>query len=846
MQFTALTRTTTGDQAGAKAANLARLIGLGVPVPPAVVFPRAVLCQFLQDHGLIDSVRSYLSVDPDVSHEQFGGLCQAVTDAHASSHFLEREIARSAELLGAGAASGLAVRSSSCHEDSRSASFAGIFDSSLCLSTPGDVTRAILTCWCSSWSPQAVAYARHLGVTLEPDHMAVIVQEVAAADSSGVLFTADPHTGNPWTFVVNSTFGLAQDLVDGAAAADEFLLEWNGAVQNRHIADKATSMVPGTAGLARVDLPDTDHLMPSLTEEQLPRLARMALEIDRAFDARMDLEWVLVGEEFQFVQARPITALPPFFPHDLSDDDAARTWRRTQREPIWPLYRELRDSDGWLMYKPPGVALGHLEHDERDVHGYRYSTEPVWRDWSGSHQELESWLVQSEEGLRNEWEMALDRMLKQTQEASRSQRQCTTARDLIPILLAQRRCMFDLEPMNLGPSQSLGWLCEDLLEHIVADHVPDFDVAALLQGIATYSYERALAMQKLGRSMHEPFVRDAFLEKPLDAVLPHLEEHHADCDFLSGYESFCWRFGMRLPSWDRRPASWSEGGEYDPIQTLYAIKQSLLGHSREARSARAEADARREAYAAETRQSLAQRDPLLADRFDRALTWAQYWVPLLDERQWYCVGSIRLGELVWEVGVRLQREGFLRAPEDVLLFGPGDLDRMGGDLDLREKKSLADTRTLEWERIRRLEPPEHLGLPPQRREGQPAPAAARPTPPGQVIAGRGYSPGEVTGTAHRAADMTDPVFLDSLRREHILVCLPQAFDGLTDWLAILLTVRGLVSLDGPSRLHHAVQLARECGVPMINLKGVAAESLPDGSGLALDGAAGTVSVEPQS
>ena len=35
-------------------------------------------------------------------------------------------------------------------------------------------------------------------------------------------------------------------------------------------------------------------------------------------------------------------------------------------------------------------------------------------------------------------------------------------------------------------------------------------------------------------------------------------------------------------------------------------------------------------------------------------------------------------------------------------------------------------------------------------------------------------------------------------------------------------------------------------VPMINLKGVAPESIPDGSRLDLDGAAGTVSVEPPS
>jgi len=206
------------------------------------------------------------------------------------------------------------------------------------------------------------------------------------------------------------------------------------------------------------------------------------------------------------------------------------------------------------------------------------------------------------------------------------------------------------------------------------------------------------------------------------------------------------------------------------------------------------------------------------------------------------VGNTQLGELIWEVGVRLVREGLFESPEDVLLFGPEDLDQIAGAPHAAEMKPLAEARTMDWERICRLDPPEYLGTMPDAGESGPTPRA-RSTEEGRVITGRGYSPGSATGLARRARDLTDPALLDSLGPEDILVCLRSALDGIADWLAILMTVRGLVSVDGPARLHHAVQLARECGVPMVNVKGVA-DSIPEGSRLDLDGTAGTVSVEP--
>jgi len=95
----------------------------------------------------------------------------------------------------------------------------------------------------------------------------------------------------------------------------------------------------------------------SLTDEQAKKIGRIGLEVDRAFGCRVDLEWAMEGEEIFLVQARPVTALPHFFPHDLEGEEAKLSWTLTDPDPVIPFFRDLWDSQAWVKYKPEGVAL---------------------------------------------------------------------------------------------------------------------------------------------------------------------------------------------------------------------------------------------------------------------------------------------------------------------------------------------------------------------------------------------------------------------------------------------------------------------------------------------------------
>ena len=124
--------------------------------------------------------------------------------------------------------------------------------------------------------------------------MSVLLQTLVRADSAGVLFTANPRTGNPWQFVLESSFGLARDLVasTNAAAADRFLIEWStGEILERFAAEKRTQLVPGASGLDSVDIPEDRWVEPSLSDDLATRIAQAGLQIDRAFGTRVDVEW---------------------------------------------------------------------------------------------------------------------------------------------------------------------------------------------------------------------------------------------------------------------------------------------------------------------------------------------------------------------------------------------------------------------------------------------------------------------------------------------------------------------------------------------------------------------------
>ncbi|MFD3329801.1 rifamycin-inactivating phosphotransferase [Streptomyces sp. NPDC058701] len=212
-----------------------------------------------------------------------------------------------------------AVRSSATAEDLPTASFAGQQDTYLNVVGPAEVLRHVSRCWASLFTERAVVYRRRNGIDDRTVHMAVVVQEMVFPDASGILFTADPVTGNRKVATVDAGFGLGEALVSGLVNPDVFTVR-DGKVVTKAVAaqQRAVRALPG-GGTHEVAVDARQQEEPALTDAQAVRLVQLGRRIEAHFGCPQDIEWCLAGDGFQIVQSRPITTL---FPVPVPENDA--------------------------------------------------------------------------------------------------------------------------------------------------------------------------------------------------------------------------------------------------------------------------------------------------------------------------------------------------------------------------------------------------------------------------------------------------------------------------------------------------------------------------------------------
>ena len=204
-----------------------------------------------------------------------------------------------------------AVRSSATAEDLPTASFAGQQDTYLNITGPAAILEHVSRCWASLFTERAVTYRLRNGFDHRAVHMAVVVQQMVFPDASGILFTADPITGNRKVAAVDAGFGLGEALVSGLVNPDVFKVR-DGEVVAKTIAAKQRAIYAlPTGGTQEVAVDPQQQEQPALTDARVVRLVQLGRRIEAHFGGPQDIEWCLVDDDFQFVQSRAITTVFP-------------------------------------------------------------------------------------------------------------------------------------------------------------------------------------------------------------------------------------------------------------------------------------------------------------------------------------------------------------------------------------------------------------------------------------------------------------------------------------------------------------------------------------------------------
>ena len=268
---------------GGKAGNLARLSRYGHRVPPFFVVTTAAM--HVGRSGASADVRTAIE---RAHRETFGD------DAY------------------------VAVRSSATGEDAAAESFAGIHESFLYVKGARAVRDAVQRVWDSAFAERAMSYRASRGLPTEGIEIAVVVQRMVDARVSGVVFTADPTTGDVHRIVISSLFGLGEGLVSGGLDADLFSVDKRTGAIDRTVAAKQERYAldsAGGQGVRRETLPDGLGEQPSLTDDQVQAIAREARRIEDAYGAPQDIEFAIDGAGLLWIlQTRPITTVEELGP----------------------------------------------------------------------------------------------------------------------------------------------------------------------------------------------------------------------------------------------------------------------------------------------------------------------------------------------------------------------------------------------------------------------------------------------------------------------------------------------------------------------------------------------------
>lgn len=295
--------------AGGKGANLGEMTRAGLPVPPGFVITATAFQEAMAP------VRARLQalwaqVDPD-DPSSLTQVTQQLREHVRSAPVPERlraAILEAYQQLGADRA--VAVRSSATSEDSAATSFAGMHESFTHVLGEDALMDALRACWASAYGERVVAYRKAEGLTEEPA-IAVVVQAMVDAARAGVMFTADPSSGDTGRIVIEAAWGLGEVVVGGQVEPDTYSVsKKEPCVREVRVGDKSVRLVRNAEGHTQRETlsPEQAHER-VLSDVAVLELARLGLRVEQHYGAPQDIEWAEERGRLFLVQTRPITTL---------------------------------------------------------------------------------------------------------------------------------------------------------------------------------------------------------------------------------------------------------------------------------------------------------------------------------------------------------------------------------------------------------------------------------------------------------------------------------------------------------------------------------------------------------
>ncbi len=301
------------DRVGKKCANLGEMTKMGLRVPPGFALSLEAYKDFMSLTGADRQIKAYLdNVDhgfEKIRHfnEASEELRRIVETKEMPQDMREAVLSHYQALCQKCQVEEMAVSTRSAG----AASHPGQYETHLNVRGDLDVIEKIKKVWSSTFNARSLSARKQARAPLELDPIGVAVLKMVNARAAGVLFTADPNTGDTSRMIIEANWGLGESVVGGEAVPDVYILD-KGSLQiiDRKLGTKNKYITLDQVGVSEEDTPTEKSCIYCLSDEEAKEVGRLGQILESHFAVPQDAEWAIdqdlnFPESVILLQTRP-------------------------------------------------------------------------------------------------------------------------------------------------------------------------------------------------------------------------------------------------------------------------------------------------------------------------------------------------------------------------------------------------------------------------------------------------------------------------------------------------------------------------------------------------------------
>ena len=298
----------------------------GISVPDGFALTVNFYWKFIKANGLDKKLPDFfkeLDLDSVKSIQNVGKMARSAIMSASFSEDLQKELfdayLKLSQKYGKEEVD-VAVRTSGVAEDMPNASFAGQFETYLNIIGQENLLEAVKKCFASFFTDRAIVYRQEMKIDQLKTGLSVGVQKMVRSDLavSGVMFSCDTESGFGDVVLINASYGLGENVVQGRVEPDQYyvfettLKKGFKPIIEKKMGSKLIKMIydknPKNP-IKNISVPVKDREKFVLNNDEILSLAKWSVIVEEHYKKSMDMEWAKDGRDgkLYIVQARPET-----------------------------------------------------------------------------------------------------------------------------------------------------------------------------------------------------------------------------------------------------------------------------------------------------------------------------------------------------------------------------------------------------------------------------------------------------------------------------------------------------------------------------------------------------------